>query len=132
LLIKSGETTGLITGAALQSVQNFITYRILDPHHPDLSLAINDLTNAVTRCKFEATDVVSDEIILTLILRLLQTLALSEVGKKCITDKGMCEMVEVSFGMHFQGRISGLLRQSAQETLMVLTQCMFERLFCLI
>lgn len=86
------------------------------------------MTHAVTRCKFEATDVVSDEIVLTNILRLLTTIAVSEAGKKCITDKCICEMVEVAFGMHFQARISELLRKTAEETLLVLTQCLFERL----
>ena len=127
-VIKSGDTTGNITGAALTSVQNFVNYRILDPHHPDIAVAVVSMTHAVTRCKFEATDVISDEIVLTSILRLLTTIAVSEVGKKCITDKGICEMVEVAFGMHFQARISELLRKAAEETLLVLTQTLFERL----
>ncbi|KAJ3000135.1 GDP/GTP exchange factor for ARF [Globomyces sp. JEL0801] len=126
-VIKSGDTTGAITGVALNSVQTFINYRILDPHHPDIGKAFFEMTHAVTRCKFEATDVVSDEVVLTKILTLLRTMALSESGKKSITDKGICEMVEVAFGMHFQNRISELLRKSAADTLLVLTQCMFER-----
>ncbi|KAJ3373469.1 GDP/GTP exchange factor for ARF [Kappamyces sp. JEL0680] len=100
----------------------------MDPHHPDLGQAVVEMTHAVTRCKFEATDAVSDEIVLTNILRLLRTMATSDVGKRCITDKGICEMVEIAFGMHFQARISELLRKAAEETLLVLTQCMFERL----
>ena len=112
----------------MTSIQNFINYRILDPHHPDISVAVISMTHAVTRCKFEATDVASDEIVLTNILRLLSTIATSAIGKKCITDKGICEMVEVAFGMHFQARISELLSKAAEETLLVLSQTMFERL----
>jgi hypothetical protein len=86
------------------------------------------MTNCVTRCKFQTTDVVSDEIVLANILKLLRTMAQSEIGKKCISDKGICEMVEVAFRMHLQSRISELLKKSAEDTLLVLTQCMFERL----
>lgn len=96
--------------------------------------AILSLASAVTRCKFEATNVVSDEIVLSRILKLLRTLALSESGRKFIDDKSICEMVEVAFGMYFQSRVSGifnfileLLRKSAEETLISLTQLMFER-----
>lgn len=90
--------------------------------------AISKLTHAVTRCKFEATDVISDEIVLSKILKLLRTIALTECGRKTINDKGICEMVEVAFGMYFQSRVSELLRKSAEETLLCFTQVMFERL----
>ena len=99
-----------------------------DPHHPDLARAVVNMTNCVTRCKFQTTDVVSDEIVLANILKLLRTMVQSEIGKKCISDKGICEMVEVAFRMHLQSRISELLKKSAEDTLLVLTQCMFERL----
>ncbi|KAJ3259131.1 GDP/GTP exchange factor for ARF [Boothiomyces macroporosus] len=127
-VMKSGETTGIITGAALTSVQNFINFRILDPHHPDISKAIAEMTHAVTSCKFEATDTVTDEVVLTNILRLLRTMVQSECGKKCITDKGICEMLEVAFNLNLQGRISELLKKSAEDTLLILSQSIFERL----
>jgi hypothetical protein len=113
-IIKSGDTNGYITGAALTSVESFMHFRIIgychltgDPHHPQLVRAISNLTHAVTRCKFEATDVMSDEIVLSRILKLLRTIALSECGRKAIDDEGICEMVEVAFGMYFQSRVSG-------------------------
>ena len=98
-----------------------------DPHHPDLAEAISQLTHAVTRCKFEATDAISDEVVLARILRLLRTIAQSDAGRKYLDDKGICEMVEVAFGMYFQSRVSELLRRSAEETLLILTQIIFER-----
>ncbi|KAI8903041.1 hypothetical protein EDD86DRAFT_250662 [Gorgonomyces haynaldii] len=118
----------MIQRHALNSIEKFIQYRIIDPHHPQLGQAISRLVNAATRCKFEWTDVVSEEVVLAKILRLLRIIALSDAGRKSIDDKGICEMVEVSFGMYFQGRVSELLRKSAEETLLVLTQILFERL----
>ncbi len=63
--------------------------------------------SAVTRCKFEATDSVADEAVLASILRLLSLIIDSEAGLATLDDKSVCEMVEVAFGMLFQGRVSG-------------------------
>ncbi|KAL5038865.1 GDP/GTP exchange factor for ARF [Batrachochytrium dendrobatidis] len=127
-VIKSGETNGHITGVALESVETFINYRVLDPHHPDLSSAVVALADAVTHCRFEGTDIVSDEVVLSRVLRLFRTIVLSDAGKKCLDDKSLCAMVEVSFGIHYPSRISEMLRKSAEETLLVLVQSAFERL----
>ncbi|KAJ3033358.1 GDP/GTP exchange factor for ARF [Rhizophlyctis rosea] len=131
-VIRSGDTTGPITGAALSSIEKFINYRVLDPHHPGLPAAMSALTHSVTRCKFEATDAVSDEVVLSRILRLLRVTVTSEAGQRNLDDKGICEMVEVAFGMFFQGRVSELLRKAAEETLIVLVQALFERLTIII
>ncbi|KAJ1334409.1 hypothetical protein BSLG_007564 [Batrachochytrium salamandrivorans] len=118
-VIKSGETNGHITSAALESVEKLINYRVLDPHHPDLPRAVAALADAVTHCRFEGTDIVSDEVVLSRVLRLFRVIVLSDVGKKCLDDKAICAMVEVSFEM---------LRSFAEETLLVLIQTAFERL----
>ncbi|KAI8618119.1 hypothetical protein BC830DRAFT_1110414 [Chytriomyces sp. MP71] len=127
-VIKSGDTTGPITGAALSSVEKFIKYKVLDPNHPSLPHAMSVLTHTVSNCKFEATDAVSDEVVLTKILRLIRVTVMSEAGQKTLDDKAICEMVETAFGMCFQGRVSELLKRSAEQTLIVLVQVLFERL----
>jgi hypothetical protein len=66
------------------------------------------LTHSVTHCKFEATDAVSDEVVLSKILRLIRVTVTSEAGQKTLDDKGICEMVETGFGMCFQNRVSGM------------------------
>ncbi|KAJ3194455.1 GDP/GTP exchange factor for ARF [Irineochytrium annulatum] len=106
-VIRSGDTTGPITGAALTSVEKFIKYKILDPDHPGMPVAMSALTHSVTHCKFEATDVVSDEVVLGKILRLIRVTITSEVGQRNLDDRGICEMVETGFGMCLQGRFSG-------------------------
>jgi hypothetical protein len=88
---------------------------------------MSSLTHSVTHCKFEATDSVSDEIILDKILRLLRVIVTSEAGGKSLDDKGVCEMIEAAFGMCFQGRVSELLRRSAEQSLLVLVKALFER-----
>ncbi|KAJ3154853.1 GDP/GTP exchange factor for ARF [Geranomyces michiganensis] len=127
-VIRSPDTTGPMTGAALTSVEKFISYRVLDPMHPGLPLATSALTDAVVRCRFEATDAVADEAVLAKILGLLRVILTSEIGQKSLHDKGICEMVEVAFGMIFQGRVNELLRKSAEQTLIALVQALFDRL----
>ncbi|ORX61066.1 Sec7-domain-containing protein [Piromyces finnis] len=127
-IIRSGETTGPITGAALSSVEKFIKYEIINIKHPNLYYAISALVTSVTHCKFEATDVASDEVVLSQILRLLQVTATSKAGKYGLDDKAICEMVEAAFGMCFQVRVNELLRRSAEHTLVVLIQVAFTRL----
>ncbi|KAJ3023146.1 UNVERIFIED_CONTAM: GDP/GTP exchange factor for ARF, partial [Siphonaria sp. JEL0065] len=127
-VIKSGDTTGPITGAALAAVEKFIKFRVLDPNHPALPLAMSVLTHTVANSKFEATDPASDEVVLTRILRLIRVTVMSEAGQRTLDDKAICEMVETAFGMCFQGRVSELLKRSAEQTLVVLVQVLFERL----
>jgi hypothetical protein len=127
-VVQTGDTNGVITGAALTSLETFINYGILHPHHPNVATAVASLIHSVTRCRFEATDVVADEVVLTQILHLLRTIAISDVGRKAINDKSICEMVEVAFGIYFQSRISELLRRTAKSTLLALVQVIFERL----
>lgn len=109
LVIRSGDTSGPITGAALSSVERFVVRRLF-PAHPNLPRAVSQLISAVTHCKFEATDAVSDEVVLGRILKLLRTVvgdAKEEGLRAWVDDRGMCEMVEASLGMCFQGRVSG-------------------------
>ena len=76
--------------------------------YPNLNVAMAEVVNSVTRCKFEASDSASDEAVLSKILKLLSVIIQSEAGKRWLDDRAVCEMVEVAFGMYFQGRISGI------------------------
>lgn len=106
-IVKSSETTGPITGSALSAIEKFIKFKVIDPNHPLLFIAMSNLTHSITHCKFEATESVSDEGVLLKILRLLVVTITSEAGLNSLDDKGVCEMVEAAFGMCFQGRVSG-------------------------
>lgn len=85
---------------------HYFVFRIV-ASHPNIREAVLELVSAVTRCKFEATDSVADEAVLASILMLLSLIIDSEAGLATLDDKSVCEMVEVAFGMLFQGRVSG-------------------------
>ena len=92
-----------------------LTFSVLDPHHPKIHDALQELVTAVTHCKFEATDSMSDEAVLGIILKLISVIVSSEAGLKCLSDHAICEMIQVAFGMVFQGRISGELGLSPEN-----------------
>lgn len=97
----------------LYHVQRYVSFETLmltpiDPNHPELPAAMSALTHSIVRCRFEATDSVTDEAVLAKILGLLRVILMSEAGQKTLHDKGICEMVEVAFGMIFQGRVNGM------------------------
>ena len=92
----------------------------------NIKKATNLLVTSLTRCKFEATDSVNDELVLYSILKLL--LKISKKLYSQLSDSNICEMIEVALGMYFQSRISEFLRSGALETLVCLTRLVFLRL----
>ncbi|CAJ0627581.1 11413_t:CDS:10 [Entrophospora sp. SA101] len=126
-VIKSGDTNGPITATALGSVEKFLTYGILNMNSPNLPQAMSMLSSAATHCKFEGSDSVSDEFVLLKILQVLRLSLTSEVGR-VLSDEALCVMMETGLSMCCQMRLSEMLRRSAEHTMIVMVQNMFERL----
>ncbi|CAJ0745271.1 24891_t:CDS:10 [Entrophospora sp. SA101] len=126
-VIKSGDTNGPITATALGSVEKFLTYRVLNMNSPSLSQAMSMLSSAATHCKFEGSDSVSDEFVLLKILQVLRLALTCEIGR-VLSDEALCAMMETGLSMCCQMRLSEMLRRSAEHTMTVMVQNMFERL----
>ncbi|ORY06583.1 Sec7-domain-containing protein [Basidiobolus meristosporus CBS 931.73] len=126
-IVRSGDTTGPITGTALDSLDKFISYGIIGKHSPNLPQAMAELSSAVTHCKFEATDSASDEAVLLKILQLLKITITCEAGA-LLNDESICEIMETALSMCCQMRLSELLRRSAEQTILTMVQCLFRRL----
>ncbi|KAG0242430.1 GDP/GTP exchange factor for ARF [Actinomortierella wolfii] len=126
-VIQSGDTNGPITGAALTSVEKFLMYRIVDKDSLNASFAMQRLAVAATHCKFEASDSVSDEIVLLKILQVLR-IALTSPPGELLSDESVCAMIETGLSMCCQLQLSEMLRKSAEHTMTVITQTMFSRL----
>ena len=105
-IVRSGDTSGPITAAALASVDKFISYQIIHTASPNLSYALQELSAAGTHCKFEASDSVSDEVVLLKILDVLKNTLTSPLGAM-LTDEAVCEMMETGLSMCCQMRLSG-------------------------
>ncbi|KAG0032094.1 GDP/GTP exchange factor for ARF [Podila clonocystis] len=126
-VIQSGDTNGPITGAALSSVEKFLMCKIINKDSPNVSLAMQRLAVAATHCKFEASDSVSDEIVLLKILQVLRVAFTSGPGS-LLSDESVCSMIETGLSMCCQLQLSEMLRKSAEHTMTIITQTMFEKL----
>ena len=105
-IVRSGDTSGPITAAALSSIDKFISYGLIHLESPNLGPALQELSSAGTHCKFEASDSVSDEVVLLKILDVLKNTLTSPLGK-VLTDEAVCEMMETGLSMCCQMRLSG-------------------------
>ncbi|GAA5949414.1 hypothetical protein JCM21900_004055 [Sporobolomyces salmonicolor] len=126
-VVRSPETSGPITATALASIDKFITYSILAPSSPNLALAMSQLSTAGTHCKFEASDSVSDEVVLLKILDVLRNCLTGRLGS-VLSDESVCEMMETGLSMCCQMRLSEMLRRSAERTMQAMVAAVFSRL----
>ena len=85
------------------------------------------LSAAITHCRFEASDSAADEIVLLRILKLME-LMLASPGGDLLGDESVCEMMETGLSMCCQMRLSELLRRSAEISMIIMCQILFERL----
>ena len=118
--------SGPIAGAALSSIEKFLVYDLLR-RLPDVAPAMIAIATSVTHCKFEATDAVSDEVVLMKILEVLKACLLCSSGCH-LSDEAVCQMMETCFSMCFQMRLSELLRKAAEQTLIIMVQTLFGKL----
>ncbi|KAF7725729.1 GDP/GTP exchange factor for ARF [Apophysomyces ossiformis] len=126
-VIRSGNTTGPIAGTALSSVEKFLHYGIVGLNNPNAAYAMNALSSAATHCKFEASDIASDELVLLRMLQVLQAALTSECGQ-ILSDEAVCEMMETGLSMCCQMRLSEMLRRSAEHVMINMVTAIFERL----
>lgn len=105
------------------------------------------VAGAGTHCKFEASDSVSDEVVLLKILDVLKDTLTSDLGD-VLSDEAVCEMMETGLSMCCQMRLSGkslqratcipdgsnetisteMLRRSAEKTMQAMLVSVFKRL----
>ncbi|KAJ2661764.1 GDP/GTP exchange factor for ARF [Coemansia sp. RSA 1199] len=127
LVVRDPETTGPITRCALVSIQRFISHGIVDLGRAEAVPALLEMTQAVTHCRFEATDAASDEAVLMQILNVLSALVLSPGGSR-LNDVSVCEIMETVLSMSCQMRLSEILRKAAESTLFTLVTFVFGKL----
>lgn len=103
------------------------------------------VSTAGTHCKFEASDSVSDEVVLLKILDVLRNTLTGRLGE-VLSDESVCEMMETGLSMCCQMRLSGaflltlariradlsgrseMLRRSAERTMHAMVAAVFSNL----
>ncbi|CAF4255617.1 unnamed protein product [Rotaria sp. Silwood2] len=126
-IIRSDETSGPITCLALNAVNKFLSYGLIDTQSESASSAIDKVANAVTHTRFVGTNPNNDEVVLMRILQVLRSLLLSPAGSK-ITNDSVCEILQSCFRICFEIRLSELLRKTSEHVLIDMVQLLFARL----
>uniref|UniRef100_A0A0N5A190 SEC7 domain-containing protein n=1 Tax=Parastrongyloides trichosuri TaxID=131310 RepID=A0A0N5A190_PARTI len=127
-VIKSEHTNGPVTAQAMTSVEKFINYSLIDDNSIKASIAVESITQAITRAKFMGgSDNGSDECVLLKIVQCLRSLIMSKYGR-LLSDESVCEMIQSCFKMAFELTFSELLRKVCESTLVDMTQVIFNRL----
>jgi len=126
-VIRSSSTSAVITSLALVAITKFFSYNIINRDSPRLSMAMQLLSAAITHCRFEASDSSADEIVLLRILKLMEGM-LSRPEGELLGDESVCEMMETGLSMCCQGRLSEVLRRSAEMAMVNMCQVIFMRL----
>ncbi|KAF2121528.1 cytohesin-2 [Lophiotrema nucula] len=126
-VIRSSSTSAPITSLALIAITKFLSYNIIGHDSPRLPEAMQQLSSAITHCRFEASDSAADEIVLLRILKLMEGM-ISGPGGEVLGDESVCEMMETGLSMCCQARLSELLRRSAEIAMVSMCQVIFKRL----
>ena len=90
--------------------------------------AMHAVADAVTHCRFEATDAASDEVVLSKILQVLVACVRSPCGS-LLSDEDICAIVQACFRIgHQTGRESELLQRLARQALLDVVRATFSRI----
>ena len=60
--------TGHVTALAINSVNKFLSYDLIDVNKPGVKIAVENLADAVTHARFVGTDSSNDEVVLMKII----------------------------------------------------------------
>ena len=116
-VVRSVDTSGPITGAALAALDNLLRGGLVRPDGDDAAAAVHAIVGAVTHCRFEATDPDSDEAVLARILHVLLQCLKAPAGR-LLSDDAVCSAVQTCYRIgHQTGKKGGLLRQTARHIL---------------
>ena len=123
-IIKNKDTSGPITGMALQSILKFIDYGLVS--ETEMLGSVVAIADSVTKARFVGTDTSSDEVVLLRILNVLKELIVR--GYLTLTNELVCEIMQSCFRIAFEPRLSELLRKNAEQALVDMCRSLFSRI----
>ena len=68
VLLRSEDVTGHVTALAINSINKFLSYDLIDVTKPGVKIAVENLADAVTHARFVGTDSGNDEVVLMKII----------------------------------------------------------------
>ncbi|WFD00040.1 GDP/GTP exchange factor for ARF [Malassezia yamatoensis] len=138
LVITSPRTTGNVTQTVLEALARFLQHGLFREESIGLVRAVQDVSHALSHCRFEPSDTAKDESVLLSILEVMEQLvsgrAFSETqhnGPRLVEllgDQNICEMMETCLSMCCQTRLTPALRRSAEQHMLHMSRTLYDQL----
>lgn len=127
LVISTSSISGYITSLALDSLQKFFTLNVINESSTNRVIAHRETVNALTHCRFEGSEQLSDDSVLLKVVNLLQTIIQSPCGD-FISDSVMYDVLQTILSLACNKRRSEVLRRAAEFTMISITVRIFGKL----
>ena len=127
--VRSVETSGCITSRALSAILTIIKSECVSPDVPGgAGAAMHAVADSVTLCRFEATSVEDDDVVLSQILYVLAACVRCESGY-ALSDDDLCDVFQACYRIgHQSGKETSLLRELSKQTLSEIVYHVSQRL----
>ncbi|KAL5572687.1 hypothetical protein UlMin_022284 [Ulmus minor] len=127
-VVQSDDIPATATGVALSALLKILKLDIFDQNTPGAKEAIASIVAAITGCRLEKTDPMSEDAVMMKILQVL-TATMHHPASTSLNDQSVCTIVNTSFQVVQQSASRGdLLQRSARYTMHELIQIIFSRL----
>ena len=124
LVIRTSSVSGYITSLALDSLQKFLTLNVINETSLNHKAAYHETVNALTHCRFEGSEQLSDDSVLLKVVVLLQTVIQSPCGD-LLSDSIMYDVLQTILSLACNKRRSEVLRRAAEFTMIAITVKIF-------
>ena len=113
---------------ALSAVHKVLKHGLIGESNPHAAQAMHAVADAVTLCRFEATDPDHDDVVLSKILHVLLECMRCPTGR-LLSDDDVCNIVQACYRIgHQSGKESALLRNLSRHVLREIVHAAFGRL----
>ena len=113
---------------ALSAVHKVLKHGLISETNPHAAQAMHAVADAVTLCRFEATDPDHDDVVLSKILHVLLECMRCPTGR-LLSDDDVCNIVQACYRIgHQSGKESALLRNLSRHVLREIVHAVFGRL----
>ena len=129
LVVSTNTISGYITSLALDSLQKFINLNVIDQYSKNYVSAYRSLINALTHCRFQASDQISDDSVLLKVVMLLNSIInLPSAVSDCLSDSIMYDVIQTTLSLACNKRRTDVLKRAAESTMISITLKVFGKL----
>lgn len=127
LVISTASTSGYITSLALDSLQKFFAFGIINESSKNHVAAYRQTINSLTHCKFEGTEHLSDDSVLLKVLVLIESIIASPSGE-ILSDSCVYDVLQTVMSLACNKRRTDVLRKAAEMSMLSITVKIFDKL----